>query len=155
MKTNRRTLSIHQPYRKGISPLIAAVLLIAFTMAIAGIMATWATTFSREQLITATEEAGCIGALDISSLTFSNTTVTLKIRNVGDNINLTGLEATLEYEDARKNKQYVLRDYNVADPLGSGKTTFFIVDTQDTAKPKSIEVTSATCSKQPSLLLFR
>ena len=36
--------------RKGISPLIAAVLLIAFTMTIAAILATWAQTFGEEQL---------------------------------------------------------------------------------------------------------
>ena len=32
--------------KKGVSPLIATVLLIAVTMAIAGVMATWATTFT-------------------------------------------------------------------------------------------------------------
>ncbi len=42
--------------RKGISPLIAAVLLIAFTMTIAAILATWAQTFGEEQLGEAAEE---------------------------------------------------------------------------------------------------
>lgn len=35
--------------RPGISPLIAAVLLIAFTMAVAAIITTWATTFTQER----------------------------------------------------------------------------------------------------------
>lgn len=35
---------------KGVTPLIAAVLLIAFTIAIAGIMAIWATTFTKNNL---------------------------------------------------------------------------------------------------------
>jgi len=34
--------------RKGISPLIAAVLLIAFTMAVAAILTAWVTTFTQE-----------------------------------------------------------------------------------------------------------
>ncbi|MFP4116421.1 MAG: archaellin/type IV pilin N-terminal domain-containing protein [Candidatus Aenigmatarchaeota archaeon] len=40
---------------KGISPLIAAVLLIAFTMTIAAILATWAQSFGEERLGEATE----------------------------------------------------------------------------------------------------
>ncbi len=35
--------------RKGVSPLIAAVLLIAFTMAVAAILTAWVTTFTQEQ----------------------------------------------------------------------------------------------------------
>ncbi len=37
------------PGRKGVSPLIAAVLLIAFTMAVAAILTAWVTTFTEEQ----------------------------------------------------------------------------------------------------------
>lgn len=43
--------------KKGISPLIAAVLLIAFTMTIAAILATWAQTFGEERLGEASERA--------------------------------------------------------------------------------------------------
>src|SRR3989344_7035150 len=73
---------------KGVSPLIAAVLLIAFTMAIAGILATWATTFSRQRLSIATTEGECLGALDVSSLNTyvedvtNKIHITFKIRNV-------------------------------------------------------------------------
>ncbi len=35
--------------QKGVSPLIAAVLLIAFTMAVAAILTAWLTTFTKEQ----------------------------------------------------------------------------------------------------------
>jgi len=35
--------------RKGISPLIAVIMLIAFTMIVAGILAGWATTFVTQQ----------------------------------------------------------------------------------------------------------
>ena len=51
--------------RKGVSPLVAAVLLISFTMAIAAILATWATQYMTQQTSTLTargEEANCVYA---------------------------------------------------------------------------------------------
>ena len=44
--------------RKGISPLVAAVILIATTMSIAGILSYWATSFVRERLVTAENSTG-------------------------------------------------------------------------------------------------
>ena len=35
--------------RKGISPLVAVILLIAFTLVVAGVVASWATTFAQSQ----------------------------------------------------------------------------------------------------------
>jgi flagellin-like protein len=141
---------------KGISPLIAAVLLIAFTMAIAGIMATWATTFSRERLVGASEEAECIGALDISTLAFSNGTISVKIRNLSDKINLTSIKATIEYSDVVRNKADIaISDYNATDPLAPGGTTFFIFNTGDPTKPRTLEVIAGNCQKQSSILTFR
>lgn len=43
--------------RKGISPLVAAVLLIAVTMTIAGVLAYWATTFVKTQTTTFQNES--------------------------------------------------------------------------------------------------
>jgi flagellin-like protein len=140
---------------KGISPLIASVLLIAFTMAIAGIMATWATTFSTERLATASGSAECIGILDISSLSYNNGTVSVKIKNIGELINLTGLRATLEYSDSSKNKEYILKDYNVTDPLQPASTTWFTVNTGVYLKPLKIEVISLNCPKHSASLNFR
>jgi flagellin-like protein len=139
---------------KGISPLIAAVLLIAFTMAIAGIMATWATTFSREHLDTATSEADCIGVLDISSLAFNNGTITIKIRNMGDRLNLTDIRASVEYGDATKNEEYLIKNYNATDPLGPASTTWFVVNTGETTKPTKIEVAASNCPKYAVALRF-
>ena len=142
--------------QKGISPLIAAVLLIAFTMAIAGIMATWATTFSREKLLGASEEAECIGAVDLSTLSFGNGTITVKIRNLSDKINLTDMKANVEYADVTKNKADVLlKNFNVTDPLSPGATTFLVYSTNEAAKPNTIEVIASNCQKQTSILTFR
>ncbi len=51
-------------YRKGLSPLIAVVLLIAFTLAIGGFLSTWLQEIVHTQADTATEsaDAGCIYA---------------------------------------------------------------------------------------------
>ena len=78
--------------KKGISPLIAAVLLIAFTMVIAGLMATWATNLVK----TETSELECIGALSIDPPTFSGSTVTVKIRNTDTKISLSSIQVILE-----------------------------------------------------------
>ncbi len=141
--------------RKGISPLIAAVLLIAVTMAIAGIMASWATTFSTGRLTKTDQEANCIGALDISSLKFDNGTITLKIRNIGS-INMTMLKANIEYGDATKNKlDILLKNQNVTDPLGPGSTSFLIYKSNETSTPDKIEIFSDNCKSYPASLLFR
>ena len=130
---------------KGVSPLIAAVLLIAVTMAIAGVMATWATTFTAGKVDEANIGADCIGAIDISSLTFSNTTVSIKIRNVAERINLTNIRASVEYGDATKNKEILISDYNATDPLAPGSTT-----------PSTSPAISARCSAlAPSSALAR
>jgi len=150
-------MGVNNRRSKGISPLIAAVLLIAFTMAIAGIMATWATTFSKERLETARIGAECIDALDISSLSFSNGTITAKIRNRGE-INLTGLTANVEYSDASKSKLHQnlrLANYNFSDPLAPGATDFFIYNSNDQTKPQKLEVIAGNCGDFPVSLLFR
>ncbi|MFH1126576.1 MAG: archaellin/type IV pilin N-terminal domain-containing protein [archaeon] len=51
-------------HRKGVSPLIAVVLLIAFTLAIGGFLSSWLQEFTHEQTDLATEnaDAGCIYA---------------------------------------------------------------------------------------------
>jgi len=152
--TYKRGIMLHR--KKGISPLIASVLLIAFTMAIAGIMATWATTFSRARLADTDIEAECVGALDISQLVFnSDGTVSVKISNVSNRINLTGLKAIVEYEDTTRNKQYPLANYNVSDPLTPASVAFFSVNTNSTDKPKQLEVMSSNCPKQSALLQFK
>lgn len=140
---------------KGISPLIAAVLLIAVTMAIAGVMASWATQFSGGKLIQTEKEANCIGALDISSLKFDKGIVTVKIRNIG-NINLTDFKANIEYDDVTKNKvDLLLKNFNITDPLAPGSTTFLIYNTSGTSTPDKIEIFSDNCKSYPASLLFR
>jgi flagellin-like protein len=56
---------MYRTRRKGVSPLIAAVLLIAFTMAIAAILTAWVTTVTRdkqEETVQMQEKMKCAGA---------------------------------------------------------------------------------------------
>jgi len=72
--------------KKGISPLIAAVILIAATMSIAGILSYWASSFAEEKLretenTTTSEQMQCIGAKFriYSSGTYTNSTGVLYV----------------------------------------------------------------------------
>lgn len=140
--------------RKGISPLIASVLLIAFTMAIAGIMATWATTFSRQKLDVSAQDAECIGVLDVSDVQFLGTNLSIKIKNVGF-LNLTGLRAFTEYTDKAKGATYTLSTYGIADPFPPGEMKWAVIDTADTAKPIKVTVVSQNCPKNEATLEIR
>lgn len=87
--------------KKGISPLIAAVLLIAVTMTIAGVMATWATSFVREQ-IRATENQSqniCLGAgLNVFNARIVNGSGYFTLENTG-NVNLKDFKGYLFYSN--------------------------------------------------------
>jgi flagellin-like protein len=141
--------------KKGVSPIIATVLLIGFTMVIAGMMAAWSNAFSTKNLDEATSTAECIGSMDISSLSFNNGTVVVKIRNLSGYLNLTGIHASVEYGDATKNRDYSIIDYNATDPLTPAMSTFFIVNTGETTKPSKIVVVAKNCPKESAVLTFR
>lgn len=75
---------------KGISPLIATVLLIAFTVGIAGILSTWLTGFTQQstQQVSQqsnTEVACSYGGISLSGLTYgsSSSTIAGNIENTG------------------------------------------------------------------------
>ncbi len=131
---------------KGISPLIAAVLLIAFTMAIAGIMATWATSFSQQRL----GPTQCALALSIDDLKFDNGVVTVAVRNNNNRINLTDIIGSLFYTDITRNKDYLLKDYNASDPLGPMSGTAAVIDTGDITMPERIRVVAGNCPDVPA-----
>ena len=142
-------MATHFP-KKGISPLIAAVLLVAFTMAIAGIMAAWATTFAQGQL---TQSSSCALALRITDLKFVNGNVTLRIVNENTNSNLTGIKFSLVYADGSKDiNNALLKSYNPnADPLQPGDRQTIIINTTDNVtEPVKIVVIAGNCPKAPA-----
>jgi flagellin-like protein len=82
--------------RKGISPLIAVIMLIAFTMIVAGILAGWATTFVTQQR---EELQFCARAqLLIQNANYNDTTHNLVVAmfNTGD-VPLKGFVARMTY----------------------------------------------------------
>jgi flagellin-like protein len=84
--------------RKGISPLIAVIMLIAFTMIVAGILAGWATQFVTQSR---SELQFCARAqLLIQRAYFDNTTknLTLALFNTGD-VSLNGFAVRLTYQN--------------------------------------------------------
>jgi len=84
----------------GISPLVAAVLLIAITMTIAGVLAYWATSFVKTSLPeqNATDAECRLASFSIYSCTYNNSTrtVSLILENL-KNTELTNLRAFLIY----------------------------------------------------------
>lgn len=136
---------------KGISPLIAAVLLIAFTMAIAGIMATWATTFSSERLSSAQK---CVFSIEILDMRFSSGNVTVRIGNNLKAEALTGFKASIIYEDGTKNKDSIdLSAYNLTSLAPLERKTV-VINTNEQTRPVTFEIVSLTCSGTPVRLNF-
>ncbi len=91
---------------KGISPLVATVLLIALTLTIAGIVAMWASSFTQARLTEAEQNTTpiCTGAnLKISDARIVNNVGYFKLENVGT-ATLKGFRAYLFYSDPGKDE---------------------------------------------------
>ncbi len=128
---------------KGISPLIAAVLLIAITMAIAGLMATFATNISATKLLQAER---CSPTLSLLDLEFNNGNITTRIANNNKNNAMEGIEIFVVYNDPGKNKENIpLSTYAPKDSLNPLERMTIVIPTNDTTKPRRIEITSTTC----------
>ena len=131
---------------KGISPLIATVLLIAFTMAIAGIMATWATSFVQAK-ITETEnqsQAVCPGAnLRASEAILDNTTKrgTVIVENLGT-VALTNFKGYVFYEDPTKNHDAQLSNSSIVLETGDAFTFTWQANYDN---PKRLRIAAGNC----------
>lgn len=73
---------------KGISPLIATVLLIAFTVGVAGIISTWLTGFTQQSTKQVGEQSNIevtcsYGGISLSSLRYGSNTMAGNIENTG------------------------------------------------------------------------
>ena len=132
--------------RKGVSPLIAAVVLIAFTISIAFIVANWATSFVSTQTESISSEIQCVGALDADSPTFSGSTVSIRVSNFNPKINLTNLKISVFYDDASLNIDSVATNVDV---LGPGDTKTISHNTQENTRPKSVRVVASNCPAYP------
>lgn len=135
---------------RGISPLIATVILIALTMAIAGLMAAFATQITSTKISESQEKSGCLGALELSSISFQSTILSVKISNHHERMNVSGFIADVDYGDPEKSKAHLnlrMKDYNFTDPLMPGTSDWFIYNTSDTVVPKSVFVFATSCGR--------
>jgi flagellin-like protein len=73
----------HDHKRKGISPLIASVILIAVTLAIAGILATWAFQFVGNKTLAIGKQAECVNAWEVplNTITYSGGSLSFSLFN--------------------------------------------------------------------------
>lgn len=93
---------------KGISPLVATVLLIAFTVAVAGIIATWLTGFTTTttEIVgkrSETEVTCAYGSINLRSLKYSNTYLSGAIENNGL-ITVGNISLIILYQNATSEK---------------------------------------------------
>lgn len=89
---------------KGISPLIATVLLIAFTIAVGGLISIWLTGFTQTQTQAVGSQASnsiiCSnGGIALSSMSYCNSYLTGKLTNIGT-ISLGNLSFTITFTNA-------------------------------------------------------
>lgn len=135
---------------KGISPLIAAVILIALTMAIAGLMAAFATQITTSKITESQEKSQCLGAIDVSSGSFQGTVLSVKVANQHERANISGFIADVEYGDPQKSRSHSnirMKNYNFTDPLSPGASDWFIYDTRDTTLPRRVFIFGTSCGR--------
>ena len=137
---------------KGISDLMATVLLISIIVAIAIVMSGWSKFFSEEKLGTSSAGVECIGAIDLGPPLFVNTSINATISNVNNKISLNRIKAIVTYENSAE-KTFSLNITN--DTLKPGDKINLIIETNDTAKPKKIEVFAANCRDATAYMNFK
>ncbi|MCJ7479212.1 MAG: hypothetical protein MUP63_03495 [Candidatus Nanohaloarchaeota archaeon QJJ-7] len=128
--------------RKGVSPLIAAVLLIAFTMAVAAILTAWVTTFTQEQ----TEQLGnqsekqidcSFAQLEIFDTNPDTTWVSVAVTNTGT-VDFNNTTVTTISEGSVLGTDFI-------SPLESGQTESVNVSWADGGEAETVRVATAQC----------
>jgi len=124
---------------KGISPLIAAVLLIAFTMTIAGLMAAWAQSFVSGQTEELTEQAResqqCTGAnFNIDSIKANSTHVSMVLYN-GGGMELDDFNVFLTYENSTAGPELQVEKNVYGSKLPIGEMASFSVALNQSIEP--------------------
>lgn len=141
--------------KKGISPLIATVLLIAFTMAIAGMMATWATSFVSTKMAETQNQTDitCSGNFNVDARV--NGTAGFAVVDVASsNLNLTTWKGYAYYDDPVNNQIVTLSDSTMGMRTGDSWTFRFNVTV---ANPRYLKISASNCpvaSKTVSITSF-
>ncbi len=120
--------------KKGISPIIATVLLIAFTVSVAGILITWLSGFTQSttQTVGSTSTTLVVcsqGQVNVGSLVFSNGSLTLSglIQNQGQ-IALGNISVNVIYTNATSQKINLCGPNSLATSCSVSNLTLNIAD---------------------------
>lgn len=133
--------------KKGISPLVAVIMLIAFTMIVAGILAGWATRFATEQRATLEK---CVRAnLVIKKAIYdtSSGNISLMLYNAGT-VPLKDFLVQVTYDDSGSP---IPSTWNIQSTLGANSFETFAHNLTDT-NVEFIEVRSFECQGAYDLL---
>lgn len=125
---------------KGISPLIASVILIAITLAIAGVLAAFVTRTVQTQQTGIETSLRCRDALDIStppSLTYSDGNLTLILLDTKTDLDLTNMTVFLSFQDGSVRSAQI--GNLAAQTINSTKITSL------PSKPVHITIVSSNC----------
>ncbi len=124
---------IKYPMLKGISPLVATIMLIAFTLVVGGILAAWVSQFTTTQRTLTQRCAGASVILQRGSYNPASKNLTLVVNNYG-NVDLTFVPIILQGGETRKltDKIYVASGSIVTHNLTEIETTLEQVTIQST-----------------------
>jgi len=134
--------------QKGISPLIASVVLIAVTMAIAGFLSVWAMQTFSTQKERASYQAECIGSIQILNPAYNTNTskVIFTLRNSNSALTFSkGLYALLIYQGGLQ-QSFNLREYGVPNPLPTAPVLVSL-NTTTGIKPTKLQIISDDCTE--------
>jgi len=137
--------------RKGISPLIAAILLIAFTITVATFLASWSTTFAREQTESFTEAGREISEecnfanLQVETAVYDSgeDTITAVVWNMGKT-DLSDFQFLVYYSDVNIST-HIPTEANIT--LSTGDFHTFKADNV-TSTPQKLQVRSLYCPRE-------
>lgn len=128
---------------KGISPIIATVLLIAFTISIAIMMATWAQTFVGNKMreVEKNSTSMCSGMINLDARLYQGSGYAI-VEVVSSTSSLSDWKGTIYYDQPPFNQNVSFADSDIV--LRTGDTWTFNF-TNVSASPLSLKMAAASC----------
>lgn len=141
-----------QKNRKGLSPLIAAVLLIAFVMSTGVILSSWIVKFTREEGRDVTERGGkeidCSYSaltIDVTEYNTTNQRTIMEVENTG-RVDLSDFRIQAAYDNNTVSGEIKPSDYNVT--LKEGGVRFFTNTGNISSNIDKVSIYSEECPVQ-------
>lgn len=117
-------------YKKGISPLVATILIIAITVGVVGIVAVWITGFTRTTTETVSTQSGrqidcSFGAVSVGNLKFANNFLSGRVENRGQ-IALGNISVNIIYQNASAEKFELCKSGSTAVRCDGGNLSLLV-----------------------------